>query len=291
MWDTTYKAFTQKHTARVLWYSVLPFLCLGVGCAAIALAFNGAYASVLFIGVCFGVCLPLQDTEADGSWPQFVAGATLVATPNTVHTLDHIVSRLRAQKLLPPQCAVLLNRTVVDVPKIYIRGFGSRKHAIVMPHLSRHVWRNGVAEAVIMHEVGHAAYWWSRIFRTDLNWTLDGVCTLAMFFQTGCMFIEFSNGHLILFDQSALGAICCGIVSIVAHLSTKRRLHSIEFLADAYAARTLGVRGAQGLIQYFEDSANSAYGTPETCATESLTHPSMQARIEALKLFIRDAEQ
>ncbi|MFM2374581.1 MAG: Peptidase family [Candidatus Parcubacteria bacterium] len=282
----SYKSFVRFHKARMAVLMLLPFVFSVVWCSLTAYLFGDVrYPVVLWVMVMlFTLLLVITPPEAcSATQNTFVCGTQMPPS----HHADSVVHRLRQAGCLPAHCTVHLDTTQVLVPRIY--ACGTESASIVLSRHDYPLWRHGVAEAVIMHEVGHVTG--PLALAVTLNST-HALCrvlcvTALMHLAVWQTVLDTSLSIVALF-----GAICCLATILMCELVLTPLRHSAEYVADSHAVKTGGVAGARGLMSYFEDGLYAfTYHTGGVAISpqKKSTHPAPTDRIAALRLYIRNA--
>jgi hypothetical protein len=222
----------------------------------------------------------------EGGNAKLVASGAPTSSDGPIHALDFVERRLRNAQLLDARFVLELDHETMSPPRVYLHALPYR---VVLPENDHELWRPGVAEAVIMHEVGHAnslcevAYKRCSEHMRHLWFCAAGICAVAM-----CLY---NMPHAVV----AFTLLCiCAACGIVHTQSERPLLHSIEFVADSHIANALGDRGVRAMMQYFSADIQTHKLHPEnrqhTAPRAEHTHPAPQDRIDAFELFLKKRE-
>jgi Zn-dependent protease with chaperone function len=175
-------------------------------------------------------------------------------------------------------------RKEVCIPCIYVHGF--ERCYIMVSHNDYPLWKQGAAEAVILHEVGHAATLTARLASLRPISKLNKVLYLAMVGHLLVMAFAPSESPISFIVLFGL-AFCLATV-LIGLLITKPLNHSAEYVADSHIVSTAGLTGIQGFLSYFADGLKGGVGGKIISPYAKDTHPAPKDRIAALHLYVRD---
>jgi Zn-dependent protease with chaperone function len=278
----SYTVFVRYHKVRMALLMALPFVFLC--CSSLFLAWITADMrySVSLFGLVFMFTILMTITPSENSeWSLQAEPRNHLMPP--CHAVDMIVNNLRKRKLLPDSFQVYLSRTNPQTPYAIVDGF--ERCNIVLSHYDYPLWKQGVAEAIIMHEVGHAAHTVARLSALRPVQKLDKVLRLAVACHLLVLLLTYPERAVTF--VAFLGLTSCLVTMLLGKMVQRPLNHSAEFVADSHTAYTCGVQGVKGWLDYFEFGLR-AYknGDGGISPSTSHTHPAPIARIKALRLFV-----